>query len=137
VSVLLTACPQKYTIELSSDGASGDPSFRFRSGLFGNGGAALDGIEVRRCPSGTADSGEVVWAVSYSGRADVKTVRYGRTPEGFSHVVEPKQLEAGCYIVHDPVDHQPFKFFVKRNGQVEAEVMKAQTPRNIREHRWA
>jgi hypothetical protein len=121
VSVLLTACPQKYTIELSSDGASGDPSFRFRSGLFGNGGAALDGIEVRQCPRGTADSGEVVWAVSYAGRADVKTVRYGRTPEGFSPVVGPKRLEAGCYILQDPVDRQPFKFSVKTNGQVEAE----------------
>jgi hypothetical protein len=121
VSVLLTACPQKYTIEVEADGVSGEPSFRFRSGLFGNGGAALAGIEVRRCPSRTAELGEVMWAVSYAGRADVKTVRYGRTPEGFSPVTAPKRLEAGCYIVQDPLDRQPLTFSLNTNGRVEAE----------------
>ena len=118
-ATLLTACPQKYSIVLESPGSSGDPSFRFKSGVFGNGGAALTGIEVRRCSSDGSDSGAVMWAVSYPDRADVKAVHYGRAPEGSSTVTTPSRLDVGCYVVQDPLDRKPLLFYVKASGQAE------------------
>jgi len=117
-ATLLTACPQKYAIELESPGSSGDPSFRFKSGWFGNG-AAVTGIEVRRCSSDGSDSGAVMWAVSYPGRTAVKTVHYGQAPEGFATVIKPSSLRAGCYVVQDPLDRRPLLFYVKASGQAE------------------
>jgi hypothetical protein len=118
-ATLLTACPQKYSIVLESPGSSGDPSFRFRSGFFGNGGAAVTGIEVRRCSTDGSDSGAVMWAVSYPDRADVKSVHYGHTPEGSSTVTKPSRLGVGCYVVQDPPDRKPLLFHVKASGQAE------------------
>ena len=121
ITMLLAGCPQSYGIELGPTGSPGSPNFQFTSGLFGNGGAAISGIEVRRCQNNGGDSGEVVWAVSYPGRATVKAFRYGRAPQGFTTVTGPIKLGAGCYIVMDPLDRQALRFLVNSNGQAENE----------------
>jgi hypothetical protein len=118
--LLLAACPQKYDIELTGVERADSLGFRFKSGLFGNGGAALSGVEVRRCPGGVPNADSVMWAVSYSGRADVRSIRYGRAPHGFGVVVAPLPLSEGCYVVQDPLDRKPLEFHVRADGHVEA-----------------
>lgn len=95
----LTACPQKTAVWVETGSSARHVVFRISDRRGGTGSVSIGVVRVYEC--GGSSSGEgAMWVVGpRAGTANLQSITYGITPQGFASDQGPRPLTRGCYEV--------------------------------------
>lgn len=117
MSLTLTACPQRTAVWVRDGSTADNLVFQFGTSRGEPGGAQIGVVRVYHC-DGPATGPGAAWVVGpEGGTADVRELRYGQTPAGFTSDQGPSRLEAGCYRV-DVSGTGKTEFVIDSTGRV-------------------
>jgi hypothetical protein len=110
-------CQQRTAVWVRSGSTADNLVLEFGRERGTPGGAAIGAIRIYGCDAPGTGSG-AQWVVGPTGgTADVREIKYGETPAGFTSDQGPQPLKPGCYRV-DVSGTGKTQFIVEPSGQV-------------------